>query len=259
MSRLIDKLHKAAQSSVPPMGFRTSRSAAPEPGLLLIVSTAPDAIKSTDDIGDASGILVRPVGSPVTAAAMKKITGTMTDTPVGLYLEDADDKEVAAMAGAGCDFLVFPASSRISPAPADKKPGLILQVDASMDDGLLRAVNGLPVEAVLATDTFTGGSLLWHELLIFQHLANILAKPLITNIPADITETELKALWEAGVDGAVVEASALKAGGLKKLREAIGKLPPRTARKRGKTDVLLPRTGGETSAPPPPDEEEEDE
>jgi hypothetical protein len=127
-----------------------------------------------------------------------------------------------------------------------------------MDDSLLRAINSLPVDAVMVADTFEGGALVWHELMIFQHLANILAKPPIINIPPNITEAELKALWEAGVDGVVVEASALKAGGLKKLCDAIGKLPPRSKRKRGKIDALLPRTGGESGAVTPPDEEEEE-
>jgi hypothetical protein len=163
------------------------------------------------------------------------------------------------MVEAGGDFLVFPASSRISTAPTDKKPGRILQVESSMDDSLLRAVNSLPVDAVLAADTFAGGSLVWHELMIFQHLANTLSKPLIINIPADTTEAELKALWEAGADGLLVEASAMKAGGLKALQKAIGNLPPRSERKRGKIDALLPRTGGGETRAMPPDEEEEEE
>jgi hypothetical protein len=100
--------------------------------------------------------------------------------------------------------------------------------------------------------------MVWHELMIFQHLANSFAKPLIVNIPANITEAELKALWEAGADGAVVEASAMKAGGLKKLQELISKLPPRSKRKQGRVDATLPRSGGGAGAAPPPDEEEEE-
>lgn len=258
MSRLIDKFQKAARSSVQTMGFRTARSATPEPGILLIVSLAPEAVKNKADIGNAGAVLIRPNSAPVTAAGVKKIAETLPDIPVGLYVEDSDDREIAALAEAGCDFLVFPASSRISPASEDKKTGRILQVESSMDDSLLRAVNSLPVDAVLAADTFTGGAMVWHELLIFQHLANMLAKPLIINVPPDITEAELKALWEAGADGVMVEATAMKAGGLKKLQELISKLPPRSARKRGKTDVTLPRTGGGFTSPPD-EEEEEDE
>jgi hypothetical protein len=260
MSRLIDKFQKAAKSSVQTMGFRAVRSAAPEPGILLIVSVAPVALKNSADIGKAGAVLIRPESAPVTAAGVKKIVDTLPEIPVGLYVEDAANEEITELAESGIDFIVFPPSGRISPAPEDKKSARILQVESSMDDSLLRAVNSLPVDAVLAADTFTGGAMSWHELMIFQHLANSFIKPLIVNIPPDITETELRALFEAGVDGAVVDASALKAGGLKKLLELIGKLPPRSARKRGKIDVFLPRAGGEAQPPTsPPDEEEEDE
>jgi hypothetical protein len=46
---------------------------------------------------------------------------------------------------------------------------------------------------------------------------------------------------------------------LKNLRQDIDKLPSRSGRKRGKVNVVLPRTGGETPTATPPDEEEEEE
>ncbi len=258
MSRLIDKFQKAAKSSPQPMGFRTARDAVKEPGILLIVGAPPEAIKNVNDIGKAGAVLVRP-DAALTPKNVQKIIAALPDVPAGLYIEDADDKELEALAEAGADFFIFPASGRIIPAANDKKTGRILQVESSLDDSLLRAVNGLPVDAVLVSDTFTGGALSWHELMIFQHLGNTLAKPLIFNIPADITEDEMKALFEAGADGVLVDGSALKAGDLKKIMESIAKLPPRAARKRGRIEVMLPRPGGEGPAPPPPDEEEEDE
>jgi hypothetical protein len=259
MSRLFDKFQKAAKSSVQTMGFRTARAAAPEPGIMLIVSAAPEALKNKTDFSDAGAILVRPNDKPLSAAGVKKIAETFDDIPVGLYLEDTDDKEMAAFADAGADFFVFPPSSRISTPSEGKKSGRILEVESSMDDSLLRAVNSLPVDAVLAADTFTGGAMSWHELMIFQHMANSFIKPLIIYLPPDVTGAELKALWEAGADGAVVDAAALKAGGLKNLQELISKLPQRSARKRGKVDATIPRGGGAAAAPAPDEEEEEDE
>jgi hypothetical protein len=259
MSRLIDKFQKAFKSSVQPMGFRAARAAAPEPSLLLIVSVTPDAMKN-DDISDAGIILINPEGSQVSVSSIQKLVKNLSDIPVGLYIEDAEEKEVAALAEAGCDFMVFPPSSRIvTPVSSEKKPGFILHVESSMDDSLLRAINSLPVDAVIAADTFEGGSLSWHKLMIFQHMANTMAKPLIINIPADITESEMKALFETGAEGMMVEASTLKDGGLKKLQNMISKLPPRSARKRGKVDATLPRGGGPVSTAPPDEEEEEDE
>jgi len=127
-----------------------------------------------------------------------------------------------------------------------------------MDDGLLRAANDLPVDAVLIADTYEGGgSLVWHQLMIYQHLANFISKPLIVPVPAAITGVELKALWEAGVDGVIVEMDDAGAEELKNLRQAIDTLPPRSARKRGKADALLPHLPGEARAEPPDEDEDE--
>jgi hypothetical protein len=261
MSRLIDKFNKATKSTAQPMGFRTSRAAAPEPGLFLIVKTAPDILKNHSDINSAAAVLIKAEGEMPAARNISKMIEGLEDVPAGLYLQDADDEGIAAMIEAGCDYFIFPASVKVFTVPDEKKTGRIIEIESAMDDSLLRAVNSLPVDAAMVADTFTGGAMSWHELMIFQHLANTIAKPLIINIPADIADTELKALFEAGADGVVVDASALKPGGLKKLQELIGKLPPRSARKRGKVDATLPRGGGVGAAPqaPPDEEEEEDE
>lgn len=256
MSKLIDKFRKAAQSSSEPMGFRTARTAARSPGLLLIASTGLE-IKNTPDIIGASAVLMRVEGPVPGPKSIQKIAAALPDIPLGLYLEDVSDAE--ELEETGLDFLVFPVSSRISVPPKEKKMGRIIQVESSLDDNLLRSVNSLPVDAVLVEDTFEGGSMIWHELLIFQYLSNIIGKPLIANIPANISEAELKALWEAGADGVMVDVSAMKDGEFKGLVEAISKLPPRTARRRGRMEVTLPRAGAESQTPPPDEEEEEDE
>ncbi len=260
MSRLLDKFQNAAKASVQPMGFRTSKTAPPVPGFLLIASTAPDVLKDHSEIAGADAVLLLAKGEVPAAKYIGKIIDSVGETPVGLYMEDADDEDIAALTEAGCDFFVFTASSRyVAAPPEEKKPGRILEIESSMDDSLLRAVNALPVDAFIAADTFKGGALSWHELMIFQHLANTFGKPLIINLPPDATEAEIKALYEAGIDGAVVDANSLEDGGLKKLQEVIRKLPAKSARKRGKVDVLLPRLGGTAPSEPPPDEEEEEE
>ena len=129
-----------------------------------------------------------------------------------------------------------------------------------MDDGLLRAVNDLPVDAVLVVDTPDGaGPLVWHQLMILQHLAHLISRPLVVPVPADIPPEELKALWEAGADGVIVEMDVAKTGELKGLRQAIDKLPRRSAHRHGHLEAMLPHAGGESRPAPPPDEEEEEE
>jgi hypothetical protein len=189
---------------------------------------------------------------------LPKMLEPLNEIPWGVYPAD-DDTETAELARAGCDFMLLTASGQIAAAPQDEKVGKILLAESSLDDGLIRAINDLPVDAALVADTLAdGGPVLWHHLMIFQHIANLLSVPLIAQVPADITDEDLKAIYEADVEGILVEVDTAKAGALKELRQAIDKLPPRSARKRDKLEAMLPRTA-EESRPAPPEEEEEEE
>jgi hypothetical protein len=259
MSRLIEKFHKASQVAAP-MGFRTARTATAVPKILLIASLEAGTLeKRADYLNATDAVLVRFTGTALTEKALQKIAASLPDIPWGLDTAD-DDTERAAGTEAGADFILFAIDNQVADTIKDDKTGKILQVESSLDDGLLRAINDLPVDAVLASDTFggDGSSLMWHQLMILQHLANLLSKPLIIPAPAGISEKELKALWDAGVDGIIV-AFDKPGTGIKELRQVIDRLPPRSGRKRGKVSVVLPRTAGETPTPAPPDEEEEEE
>ena len=262
MSRLIDELHRVARDTSQPIGFRAARPAASEPRILLIASLAysGDIDRLSDCVAGADAILLRLAKQRLTATTLKKMTESLPDMPWGGYLEDIIAKKVEILVEAGCDFVVFPEASRISATPQDDKIGKILQVESSLGEGLLRAINDLPVDAVLATDAYQAGdSIAWHHLINIQRLANLLTKPFLTQVPLNVTDSELKVLWEAGVDGVVVEADTTKPGGLQELRRAISELAPRSERKRGKAEALLPRVGGEEKMAIPDEEEEEDE
>lgn len=258
MSRLIDEFRKSTHTVVQPMGFRTARTAEPVSRMPLVAGLEIGAKISADLLSGANAVLLMPGRARPTAKAIQTMAAGLPDIPWGIYLDD--DKGMPDTAGEGCDFVVFTASGRISAAPGDEKTGRILQVESSMDDGLLRAVSDLPVDAVLVTDTAdTNGALIWHQLMIVQHLARLISKSMIVSVPVNIGEEEVKALWEAGVDGLLVEVDASNAAELKALRKAIDKLPPRSQHKRDKMEPLLPRAGGESRPAPPPDEEEEEE
>jgi hypothetical protein len=258
MSQLIEKFQKASSGNTVPMGFRTARAEARVPRLLLIAgveAALPD--KPGDYIEGADAVLLRTEEAPG-EKALKKMAHALDAVPFGLYLEDDSDGLIEKAGESGLDFAVFSTAGRVAAMPGDKKLGKVLEVDAAMDDGLLRAVNDLPVDAVLLAGGAESG-LLWHQLMIFQHLANIITRPLIVPAQPDISAGEMKALWDAGVDGILVAADLEKPGGFKKMREAIDKLPARTGRKGGRAQVLLPRPAVEGRPAPPPDEEEEEE
>jgi len=258
MSRFIDQLNRVTKAASQPMGFRSIRPVTSEPRILLVASLAQNG--DTGHLADgADAVLLRPAKSGATARTLQKIAASLPDIPWGAWLTDIDSKKVEALTGAGCDFVVFPPASRVSATRRDDKVGKILQVEPSLSDGLLRAVNDLPVDAVLAADTGEdGGPMAWHHLMLFQRLANLLTKPLLATATLKVTAGELKALWEAGVDGVVVEVGAGQPGKLSELRRVIGELTFRPSRKRGKAEALLPRIGGEGGTVTEEEEEEEE-
>jgi hypothetical protein len=260
MSRLIDELKRVDRATPQPMGFRTARSVSFEPRILLIASLA--QIVDTDHLADgvdgADAVLLRLAKSHLTASTLQKIAASLPDMPWGSWLDDIDARKTEILVEAGCDFVVFPAASRVSATPQDEKIGKILQLESSLGEGLLRAINDLPVDAMLTTDAYEDdGSMAWHHLMYFQLLANLIAKPTLVPTSPNVTASELKALWEVGVDGIVVETDAAKPGGLKELRQAINELTPRSTRKRGKTEALLPYTGSVKDTEPEEEEEYE--
>ena len=257
MSKLIDKLHKLSQTAPQPMGFRTAKPTETSVKMVIIgrMKIGGSATVTKINTG-ADAVLFYADKSETPVKDIQKTTKSLGDIPWGIYLEEGGDDK-AGLIEAGCDFAVFSPTSQIADLPQDEKIGKILQVESSMDDGLLRAVNDLPADAVLVTDTLDNNeTLTMHRLMIYRHLANFIAKPLIVPVSAKITEAELKALQEAEIDGVMAE---MDEEDLKELRKTIGKLPARSAKKRDKTGVLLPRVGGETAPPPPDEEEEEDE
>jgi hypothetical protein len=260
MSKLIDALKKQSQAAPQPMGFRTSQKVEIPLKMMIIARVEKGAENIIQESFEgANAVLFRLEAPQFTAKTIQKTVKPLQDLPWGVMLEDDNGKQTAALVAAGCDFVVFSAASPVTAVPEDEKTGKILYVESSMDDGLLMTVNRLPVDAAMVSDTPEGTSLVWHQLMIYQHMATFINKPLIVPVPADISEPELKALWNAGIDAVMVDTDPAKAGSLKELGDIAAKLPPRALPKPGKVSVTLPRSAQGAQPEAPPDEEEEEE
>ncbi len=260
MSQLIDKLNRVAKTApAQPMGFRTVQPDEAKAHMLLVASLAQfESLTSLGGcIAGADAVLVPIIKANLEAKAIQKVT--RLDIPWGGWLKDIDEKDVGTIVEAGGDFVVFPASCAISAIPRDDNAGKVLQVEPSLNEGLLRAINELPVDAVLiAGEAKSQDSLAWHDLMLFQRAATLLSKPLLVSIPPQVSADELKALWDIGVDGVVIEVSKeLPEGRLRELRRAAGDLTSSPKRRRGRAEARLPSI--KMGTPAEPDEEEEDE
>jgi len=241
------------------MGFRAGQSAAPKPKMLLIASL-PQVI--TNNLaayvaGADAGLL--PISRSSGAKALQKASKAVPDLPWGAWLKDGGQAEIDQIVKAGCDYVVFAADSTSLAIPSGDSVGRVIEVYVgALSDGVLRAIDNLPVDAVLIADQ-TGKEhfLTWRDLMLFQHAANLLTKPLLAPIPSTVTADELQALWEAGVDGVISEvAVGQPEGRISELYQVIDKLAAPSRRKRGKAEALLPRISENKDTVPEEEEEE---
>ncbi|MBA7467972.1 hypothetical protein ES707_03212 [subsurface metagenome] len=250
MSKFIDKLNQVSRVAPQSMGFRKAQLASEKPKILLIASLAQASINNLTDYvaGADAGLLHIPKLSSG-AKPLKEISQAVSDIPWGGWLGSVDQSGIKQIAKAGYDFVVFPAANTPLALLQNDKIGKILEVESSLNEGLLRAVNELSIDAVLIAAEQEGEYFLtWHHLMLFQRFADLLTKPLLASIPPNVTANELQALWETGVDGVVIEVGAGQpADRLKKLRQVIDKLAFPSQRKRGKAEALLPHIGREAS------------
>jgi len=249
MSRFIDKLSRVLQAVPQPMGFRTTPSASERPEMLLVAGLA-----GVDFDGLAGGIEGADAGLiswSCLNADKQAIGAAMAGVSWGVRLEGAGQYDISAAVAAGCDFLVFPATN--TPLGVGKdydEIGRILQVEPSLDIGMVRAINDLPVDAVLvANEMGERAFLTWHHLMLFQRFVDLLSKPLLVYVPSEVKTGELQALWETGVCGVVVEIKPEQmTGWLKELRRMMGELTPPKRKRGGGKAILPPYVGGSAEA-----------
>ena len=259
MSRFIDKLNQVSQAVPQPMGFKAVTPVSSTPKMLLVASLARADVEGLADYvagADAGLLVISKPGSGV--STFKKISQAVPAIPWGGWLKSIGSGEIEQVVEAGCDFVVFPVATTFLTIVQNKEVGKILEVEASLSEGLLKAVDELPADAVLINGEKKEG-LTWHHLMLFQRFADLLTKPLLVSIPSNATANELQALWEAGVAGVIVEAGAGQpVEGVSSLRQVIDKLTFPPQRKRGKPEALLPYIGPERGTVAEEEEEEEE-
>jgi len=261
MSKLIDKLNQVARVEPQPMGFRTPQPKA-KPKVLLIASLVQDDYVNNlaDYLSGADAVLLPAAKSSQQAGKFQEIARSLSGIPWGCWLGDTGKKSTKSLMASGCDFVVLSASATLA-TPQEDKVGKVLQVESSISEGLLRAANELPIDAVLITDMEGEEDFLtWRHLMLFQRFADLLTKPLLASIPSNVTADELQLLFPTGVDGVVVEVGVgHPAGKLGELRRMIDKLTFPSPHKQRKVEALLPHISEKTSPVTEEEEEEEEE
>lgn len=252
MSKLLDKLNRVSRGPAQPLGFRTAASRPKSPSMALIAVLSPgDTHAATAARKSADAVLLK--------GAECQIVASLGEVPWGATLDEATDPDyIGALKGMGCDFLVFDAAKSPPALLREEAMGKIVEITTSLADGLIRAIEQLPIDAVLI-----GGDskLSVQRLMVCRHLANLVRKPLVVLAPLSMSKEDLEELREVGMAGVVVRVEGLAEEELSRLRQTIDALPPSSRRRRGRVEALLPypREEGMTRVEEEVEEEEEEE
>lgn len=260
MSKFIDRLNRFSQGESQSMGFTARQSASPKPRIQLVAGVAAEGAESlAGHLTGADAVLLKIAKVAAGADALQKLSKSAPDILRGCWLQGGSKKDIEQLAKAGCDFVVFPAAgTSLSAAKDNKETGKILEVEASLSEGLLRTANGLPVDATLvAGEPKEGEALTLEHLMGFRRFADLLAKPLLVSVPSQVTGEELQALWEAGITAVVIDIDAKQAEGqLTKLRQEIDKLEF-SQRRSSKGGALIPQSSQRRGRAEEDEEEDE--
>lgn len=254
VSKLLDKLNQISRGSAPAIGFRAT-AATPKSPRMLLIATLPtldaSAIAAAKESADA--VLLSEMESTTLLQKPEKKAKSLGELPWGVSIGDTTEEQLAQLRATGCDFLVFDAEKAPLSLLREGEMGRILKLGPSLPDGLIRATAQLPIDAVLIGD---GTSLTVQRLMVCQHLANLLHKPLLAITPIGVPGEDLKELWEAGLVGVVVEVAGDAKEEFSGLRNAIDALPLSRRRRREKAEVTLPHLGEEATTDIEEEEEE---
>ncbi len=226
--------------------------------MVLIASLSQTNVAKLADYVAGADACLWHMSSDSEIASLHQASQTMPDFIWGWWAAGVSRDDTEKILKLGDDFVVFPADAPVTSTP-DDKVGRILQVETSMSDGLLQAINALPVDAVLATgEADEAPAITWRHLIFFNRLSGLLRKPVLATIPPNLTADELQSLWDAGVDGIVVAVDGGKPSGkIKELRQIIDGLVYSKTRQRSQAAPLLPHIEPDSVQVSEDEEEEE--
>lgn len=232
-SRFIENLKKLSQSSVPPLGFGRRKEDQKTPPLMIIFSL--DSVTEVKEAaGKADAILFS--GSKIDKESVKQQIKADA-APWGIALKSS--KDTGDFKELGFDFLLLSSKETRAAVLRTEELGKVIEIDADLPDSQLRALEYLPVDALLLPFSGRGNTLTVQELLAYQRADLLVTKPLLGYVPSKISGEDLRLLWEAGLDGVVLKAVEVSGEEMARLKEAIKSFPSHRGEKK-RLEALVP-------------------
>lgn len=249
MGKLTDLIKRVGRREPEPMGFGTSARKS-QTTMLLVAIAAERWARATADAVEAGADAVLLTGRPGDKDVSEAVAAA-DDRACGLIAGDASAEQLSRLRESGIDFAGLGTNAPAA-GTVDQKLSLVFQLADDLTDIQLRAVEGLPFEAVYIDREAAPVTIM--RLMELQRIAGLTRKPLLVPISPESGKNDLVALRDAGVALIGIDMAARNAtDALRALRETINTLPRRRVRSDERTSVALPRSHSEV------DEEGDDE
>lgn len=260
MSKLIDKLVQVSQGTLQPIGFGTNMLKTKTPSMLLLARLQKADVSIAKAVkGVVDGLIQILPNLTDGKDSFRQILKSADEVPCGAFMEEITEKDVTALVKEGGDFLVLAPAKTPYPILEEENVGKILILESSLEEGLIRAVEEMAVDALLVEEV-NEPSFTVSKLMVYQYLAGLTSKPLLATVPLDLNSRNLRGLQDAGITGIVTDITdARQKAELADLKKAIEGLPSPSREGRGKASVYLPFASLKTSDVSTEEEEEEEE
>ena len=260
MSKLLDRLERIGRGSPAAIGFAAAR-AERIPGMALIgvVSGSSNSTRGASALAkmEVDGALIE---GPASDAAIKKLAKALDNVPWGLRLQELKGEEASGLKESGCDFLAFEPAGVLLGALEDTDTGYLLCIQPDMEERSLRAIEDLPIDAVILLLKSAKPPLTLQHLMTIGSVRAEFSKNLLVEIGGAPTAAELQVLKDIGVEGLVLDSTTASAEELQTLKENLLSMPKRTRSRSRKPGAILPRSVYPgLGAPAAEDDEEEEE
>jgi hypothetical protein len=260
MSRFADKLKNALQVAPPSMGFFSSARVSSKPRMMVVAWTSLDDFEKLPALKEGADAMVLLSAKLPAARTLKTTAKTLGETPFGIWFE-GDAQNLKTLDGSGVDFVVFSPEKMPLAAVDIEKPGRVVGIPFDLEDSLIRTVSELPVDAVIINSP-GAAPLTLQDLMRFRRLGDWISKPLLAVVPATVTEGEIKALWDAGIDALVISLSGENQAAFKETRATLDGVTLKTKRKWMRASAIVPsvkqEAGGHSGEPDEGGDEEDE-
>lgn len=219
MSKLSDRIKRAARSEPASFGFTAAASRAKAPSLLTIVRLASGEAGKAGDAAKAGADAVIVSGD----AGKLKDAGQAV---LGAAPDKTDRKTVAALRDAGADFVVI-SRDAMAEGLLEERVGFVLELREDVEDTQLRLLGELSLDAIIVPAPKSPVTV--DGLLGLRRTAALGRAPLLVEDDGSADASYLQMLRDSGVAGVVLGASAIAKLG--DVRGRIEALPPRGKRR----------------------------